>query len=65
MSDTGSELIGWDGGTAKVNETYIGRKKGSQMKPTAGHKHMIFALVQRGGDDRFRHITDKQFAGDG
>jgi transposase-like protein len=49
MSDHGGGLMGSGGGVVEADETYIGRKPGRKMTRGAGHKHMVFALVERGG----------------
>lgn len=63
MSDQGTGLLGSGGGTVEADETYIGRKPGRKMKRGPGHKEMVFALVERGGKVRSKHITGKEFAG--
>ena len=59
MSDQGGGLMGSGGGVVEADETYIGRKPGRKMTRGAGHKHMVFALVERGGNVRSKHITGK------
>lgn len=56
-------LMGSGGGTVEADETYIGRKPGRKMKTGTGHKHTVFALVERGGKVRSTHITGKTFDG--
>jgi transposase-like protein len=56
-------LMGSGGGVVEADETYIGRKPGRSMRRGAGHKHMVFTLVERGGRARSVHITGKAFAG--
>ena len=63
MSDQGGGLMGSGGGVVEADETYIGRKPGRKMKAGAGHKEMVFSLVERGGNVRSKHITGKSFAG--
>ena len=64
MADFGKGgLMGSGGGVVEADETYIGRKRGKQMRPGAGHKHMVFSLVERGGKVRSTHITGKSFDG--
>ncbi len=63
MSDRGGGLLGQGGGVVEADETYIGRKPGRKMKAGAGHKHMVCAVVERGGKVRSKHITGKEFAG--
>jgi transposase-like protein len=63
MSSEGGGLMGSGGGVVEADETYIGRKPGKKMRPGAGHKHMVFSLVERGGTVRSTHITGKSFDG--
>jgi len=65
MSDQGGGLMGGPGssGIVEADETYVGRKPGRKVKPGTGHKHTVFALVERGGKVRSKHITGKAFDG--
>jgi transposase-like protein len=63
MSSEGGGLMGSGGGVVEADETYIGRKPGRKMRPGAGHKNMVFSLVERGGKVRSTHITGKMFNG--
>ena len=58
MTDTGGGLMGSGGGAVEADETYIGRKPGRNMRAGAGHKHQVFALVERGGKVKSRHVTN-------
>lgn len=40
------------GGTVEVDETFIGRKRGSDVRRGAGHKMVVMSLVERGGTVR-------------
>ena len=48
--------MGSGGGTVEVDETYIGRKKGVEVRRGAAHKHAVLTLVQRGGKARSFHL---------
>ena len=49
--------LGGSGGPVEVDETYIGRKVGSEMKKAgSGHKNAVLTLVERGGSARSFHI---------
>jgi transposase-like protein len=64
MADFGKGgLMGEGGKVVEADETYIGRKPGSQMRAGPGHKHMVFSLVERGGKVRSKHITGAMFDG--
>jgi transposase-like protein len=63
MSSEGGGLMGSGDGVVEADETYIGRKPGRKMRPGAGHKNMVFALVERGGKVRSTHVTGKMFNG--
>jgi transposase-like protein len=56
-------LMGSGGGMVEADETYIGRKPGRRSARGWGHKHMVFALVERDGRARSVHITGKTFEG--
>jgi transposase-like protein len=58
MTDTGGGLMGSGGGSVEADETYIGRKPGRNMRPGAGHKEQVFALVERGGKVRSKHVSN-------
>jgi transposase-like protein len=63
MSDQGGGLMGSGGGIVEADETYIGRKPGRKVRAGAGHKEMVFSLVERDGKVRSKHITGKAFDG--
>lgn len=57
MAPKGSlEPMGGDGKVIEIDETYIGRKSGRKTKPGVTHKHMVIALVERGGSVRSFHV---------
>jgi hypothetical protein len=45
----------------EADETYIGCKPSRKVRHGTGHKHAVFALVERGGKVRSQHITGKTF----
>lgn len=63
MSDEGGGLLGSGGKPVEADETYIGRKPGRDTRRGYGHKHTVFALVERDGRVRSTHITGKTFDG--
>jgi transposase-like protein len=50
--------MGGNGGVVEIDETYIGRKDGFEVKRGFGHKNAIFTLVERGGSARSFHVED-------
>ena len=50
--------MGGDGGVVEIDETYIGRKNGFEVKRGFGHKNAVFTLVERGGSARSFHVDD-------
>lgn len=64
MSGNDGSPMGSGGGTVEADETYFGRKPGRRKaRAGAGHKPMVFTLVERDGKARSFHITGKAFAG--
>jgi transposase-like protein len=47
MRDDGSVTFGAGGGTAEVDETFIGREPGKEVKRGVGHKMKVLTLVDR------------------
>ncbi|HTZ67555.1 MAG TPA: IS1595 family transposase [Roseiarcus sp.] len=50
--------MGGEGEIVEVDETYIGRKDGFEVKRGFGHKNAILTLVERGGSARSFHVED-------
>jgi transposase-like protein len=48
--------IGGEGKVVEADETYIGRKAGKEAKRGHGHKRVVMALVERGGEVRTFHV---------
>lgn len=46
------DIMGGDGEAVEVDETFIGRKKGTEVRRGTGHKMAVLSLVQRGGSVR-------------
>jgi transposase-like protein len=42
--------------TVEIDETYIGRKDGFEIKRGSGHKNAVLTLVERGGEARSFHL---------
>jgi transposase-like protein len=56
MKDTGTEPMGGLGKHIEADETYIGRKRGREVKTSTHHKHAVYSLVERGGKARSFHV---------
>jgi transposase-like protein len=61
MSDVDATPMGEGGGVVEADETYIGRVPGKRKRSGAGHKEMVFALVERGRGVRAFHIAEDKF----
>ena len=48
--------MGGAGGIVEIDETFIGRKLGVEVKRGAAHKNVVLTLVQRGGEARSFHV---------
>ena len=48
--------MGGAGEIVEVDETFIGRKKGVEIKQGVGHKHAVLTLVERNGEARSLHV---------
>jgi transposase-like protein len=58
MRDGALAPMGGSGGVVEIDETYIGRKDGYEVKRGFGHKNAVFTLVERGGSARSFHVED-------
>lgn len=56
MADTSKGQLGGAGVPVEADETYFGNKEGAARRPGTGHKHAIFALVERNGGVRSFHV---------
>jgi transposase-like protein len=56
--------MGGDGssGIVEADETFIGRKKGVEVKRGTAHKHAVLSLVERGGKVKSVHVDDVKAA---
>ena len=50
--------MGGGGSVVEVDETFIGRKQGVEVKQGVKHKHAVLTLVQRGGLARSFHVDE-------
>lgn len=58
MADTRGTQLGGAGVPVEADETYVGNKEGVARRPGHGHKHAIFALVERKGGVRSFHVPN-------
>ena len=58
MRAGGLTPMGGEGEIVEVDETYIGRKEGFEVKRGFGHKNAVFTLIERGGSARSFHVED-------
>jgi transposase-like protein len=48
--------LGGDGGVVEIDETFIGRRKGVEVRRGYAHKNVVLSLVERGGSVRSFHV---------
>ena len=48
--------MGGEGAIVEIDETYIGRKEGAEIKVGYHHENAVLSLIQRGGEARSFHI---------
>ena len=48
--------MGGSGSIVEIDETFIGRKEGMEIKRGTNHKHVVLTLVERGGSARSFHV---------
>jgi transposase-like protein len=58
MRDGALSPMGGGGGVVEIDETYIGRKDGFEVKQGAWHKNTILTLVERDGRARSFHVDN-------
>jgi transposase-like protein len=62
MTKRGDDLftpqMGGEGKYLEADETYVGRKPGTKVRPGAGHMNAVVALVERGGEVRSFHVPN-------
>jgi transposase-like protein len=58
MRDGSLAPMGGAGSVVEIDETYIGRKQGFEIRPGGWHKNAVLTLVERGGKARSFHIEN-------
>jgi transposase-like protein len=56
MKDGSLAPMGGAGGIVEVDETFIGRREGVEMRRGYAHKNVVLSLVERGGPVRSFHV---------
>ena len=56
MRVVGGGPLGGEGDIVEIDETFIGRKPGVEVRRGPAHKHAVLTLVERGGSARSFHI---------
>ena len=58
MRDGSLAPMGGAGGVVEIDETYIGRKDGFEVRRGSGHKNAVLTLVERDGKARSFHVEN-------
>ncbi len=58
MRTGGFAPMGGDGSIVEIDETFIGRKQGVEVKQGVNHKHAVLTLVERGGSAHSFHLDE-------
>ena len=58
MRDGSLAPMGGAGGVVEIDETYIGRKDGFEVRRGSGHKNAVLTLVERYGKARSFHVEN-------
>ena len=48
--------MGGEGEIVEIDETFIGRKEGAEVRRGASHKNVVLSLIERGGEARSFHV---------
>lgn len=56
MRSGGLAPMGGEGKTVEIDETFIGRKTGTEVRRGVAHKNVVLSLVERGGSVRSFHV---------
>ena len=48
--------MGGKGKFVEIDETFIGRKEGAEVRRGGAHKNIVLSLVERGGSARSFHV---------
>src|SRR5271165_2303431 len=54
--------MGGPGSIVEIDETFIGKKEGAEVKRGTSHKRVVLTLIERGGSARSFHIEDANSA---
>ena len=56
MRAGGLAPMGGEGEIVEIDETFIGKKEGVEMRRGFAHKNIVLSLVERGGEVRSFHV---------
>lgn len=62
MTSLHMEPMGGAGAIVEVDETFIGKKEGVEVRRGFAHKHAVMTLVERGGSARSFHVDSTRSA---
>jgi transposase-like protein len=62
MRVVGMVPMGGGGGVVEADETYYGQIEGEPKRRGVGHKHVVMALIERGGSARTFHLEGTRIA---
>jgi transposase-like protein len=48
--------MGSDGGIVEIDETFIGKKEGAEVRRGGAHKNIVLSLIERSGEARSFHV---------
>jgi len=51
-----SVKMGGEGSIVEIDETFIGRKEGAEVRRSGAHKNIVLSLIERGGEARSFHV---------
>jgi transposase-like protein len=56
MRTGGLAPMGGAGSIVEIDETFIGRKEGAELRRGGAHKNIVLSLIERGGEARSFHV---------
>jgi transposase-like protein len=56
MRPGSSAKMGGEGSIVEIDETFIGRKEGAEVRRSGAHKNIVLSLIERGGEARSFHV---------
>ena len=62
MKDNSLVQFGGEGGQVEIDETFIGKREGVEVRRGYAHKNVVLSLVERGGSARSFHVDSTKKA---